>query len=142
MINKRRVTLLVAEKLREIATRQGVVPFDKGDLRKSHVAQPVGADSAAVGSNLPYARAVHDGRPETIIRPRRARALFFPGLDHPVKQIRQPARLGQPWLRKSVDRLKLEGLGFLSPEIGDSAVRALEAAMRRNPNLKIERKKS
>jgi hypothetical protein len=142
MINKRRVTLLVAEKLREIATRQGVVPFDKGDLRKSHVSQTVGADSAAVGSNLPYARAVHDGRPEILIRPRRARALFFPGLDHPVKQVRQPAREGKPWLRQSVDRLKLEGLGFLSPEIGDSAVRALEAAMRRNPNLKIGRKKS
>lgn len=141
VINKRRVTLLVAEKLREIATRQGIVPFDTGDLRKSHVVLPLGSDSAVVGSNLPYARAVHDGRPQTIIRPRRAKALFFPGLDHPVKQVRQPARHGNPWLRRSVDRLKLEGLDFLSPEIGDSAVKALEAAIRRQPNLTVTKGK-
>ncbi|MBC7954057.1 MAG: hypothetical protein H7Z12_19845 [Rhodospirillaceae bacterium] len=121
--------LLTAEKLREIATRQGVVPFLKGDLRKSHVVQPVGSTNARVGTNLPYARAVHDGRPALLIRPKKGKALFFAGLSHPVKVVRQPARVGRPWLRQSVTTLAREGLSFLAPIIGPETAALLQRAL-------------
>lgn len=135
-INKQRVCLLTAEKLREIATRQGVVPFDKGDLRKSHVVQPVGADNARVGTNMPYARAVHDGRPALVIRPKTAKALFFPGLKHPVRAVHQPARVGKPWLRQSVGILAREGLSFLAPIVGPDVADQLARALSKHLEVK------
>ncbi len=138
-IDRLRICLLTAEKLREIATRQGVVPFDRGDLRKSHVVQPLGAAGARLGTNLPYARAVHDGRPALVIRPKKAKALFFGGLEHPVKAVRQPARTGRPWLRQSVGILAREGLAFLAPLIGPDVVSRLERALRQS-QLKVKTK--
>jgi hypothetical protein len=44
------IALKVAEALREIATRQGNVPFDKGDLRKAHVVEPLGSDEALLAA--------------------------------------------------------------------------------------------
>lgn len=61
--------LRIAERLRDKATEQGRIPFDRGDLRKSIKAYRLGAGKAAVGSVLPYARAVHDGRGRVIIIP-------------------------------------------------------------------------
>lgn len=126
------ITLQVAEKLREIATRQGNVPFDKGDLRKAHVVEPVGRTDAVLAANTPYARAVHDGRPAIVIRPKRGKALFWQGARHPVKSVKQPARKGNPWLIRAVEELEREGLDFLAPEVGqevaDELTRALRAA--------------
>lgn len=136
MIDKQRVCLITAEKLREIATRQGIVPFDKGDLRKSHVVQPVGSSGARVGTNMPYARAVHDGRPALVIRPKTAKALFFPGLKHPVKAVRQPARTGKPWLRQSIGILAREGLSFLVPFVGPNVADQLARALSKH-KLKV-----
>lgn len=138
MIDRLRVCLLTAEKLREIATRQGVVPFWKGDLRKSHVVQPVGTDSARLGSNLPYARAVHDGRPALTIRPKKAKALFFPGLAHPVRVVHQKARVGNPWLHKSVTILAREGLSFLAPVLGPEVADHLSRALSKH-KLKVKK---
>lgn len=138
MINRQRVCLLTAEKLREIATRQGVVPFDKGDLRKSHVVQPVGPDGARLGTNMPYARAVHDGRPALTIRPKTAKALFFPGLAHPVKAVQQKARAGKPWLKTSINILAREGLSFLVPVVGPEVVDHLVRALSKH-NLKVSK---
>lgn len=138
MIDKQRICLLTAEKLREIATRQGVVPFDKGDLRKSHVVQPSGSDGARLGTNLPYARAVHDGRPALVIRPKKAKALFFGG-DHPVKAVHQPARAGKPWLHQSIGIMAREGLGFLAPLVGPDVAERLARALAKH-NLKVTKK--
>lgn len=95
-MNLQRISLLVAEKLREIATRQGNVPFDRGDLRKSHMVEPSGETDAIVSANTPYARAVHDGRPSLTIKAKRARALHWKGAAHPVRSVTQPARKGNP----------------------------------------------
>ncbi len=127
------IALQVTEKLREIATRQGNVPFDRGDLRKSHVVQPLGTDAAILSANTPYARAVHDGRPAITIKPKRGKALRFKGRDGPVfaGAVKQPARKANPWLARAVAELEREGLGFLGPQIGQDVADTLTAALRK-----------
>ena len=129
-INRQRIALMIAEKLREIATRQGNVPFDKGDLRKAHVVEPSGANDAILNVNTPYARAVHDGRPATTIKPKRKKALAWKGGRHPAKSVKQPARKGDPWLMRAVEQLENEGLGFLAPELGGEVADELTRALR------------
>ena len=131
------LSLKIAEKLRDYATRQGNVPFDKGYLRKSHVVEPHGRVGAILSANTPYARAVHDGRPKLVIKPKRKKALFFKGLDHPVKQVVQKKRKANPWLRRALDELEREGLGFLAADIGDAAVQELENELKKQ-GLKIK----
>lgn len=128
-----KIALQVAEKLREIATRQGNVPFDKGDLRKAHVVQPMGKDAAILSANTPYARAVHDGRPAITIKPKRGKALKWTGPKGPVfaRTVKQSARKGNPWLARAVAELEREGLGFLAPQIGKEVADDLTAALRR-----------
>ena len=137
-MNLQRIALKIAEKIREIATRQGNVPFDKGDLRKAHVVEPIGETDAQVSVNTPYARAVHDGRPAITIKPKRRKAIVWAGADHPVKSVKQPAREGNPWLAKAVEEMEREGLGFLAPEIGEEAAEELTTALR-NRGLKVRR---
>ena len=129
-MNLQRISLQIAEKLREIATRQGNVPFDKGDLRKAHVVEPVGTEDAILAANTPYARAVHDGRPALVIKPKRKKALAWPGGEHPVKSVKQPARKGDPWLARAVEDLEQEGLDFLAPELGQDVADDLTEALR------------
>lgn len=125
-----RWTLQIAERLRDIATRQGNVPFDKGDLRKAHVVEPHGTTDAILAANTPYARAVHDGRPAQTIKPKRKKALAWKGARHPVKAVNQPARKGNPWLARAVADLEREGLDFLAPEIGQDVADDLTDALR------------
>ena len=129
-MNIQRITLQIAEKLREIATRQGNVPFDKGDLRKSHVVEPSGDTDAILSANTPYARAVHDGRPAITIKPKRKKALAWKGARHPAKSVKQPARKGNPWLARAVEELEQEGLGFLEPEFGEDVADEFTRALR------------
>ena len=57
-LDHQQICLQVAEKLREIATRQDNVPFKRGDLRKGHVVEPYGQHAALLAVNTPYGRAV------------------------------------------------------------------------------------
>ena len=129
-LNMQMIALRVAEKLREIATRQGNVPFDKGDLRKAHVVEPSGTDDAILSVNTPYARAVHDGRPAITIKPKKRKGLYWKGANHPVKSVRQPARKGDPWLVRAVEELEREGQDFLAPELGQDVADELTKALR------------
>lgn len=135
-INLGRLALAIAERLREIATRQGRVPFKKGDLRKAHIVEPNGRAGAALHVQTPYARAVHDGRPRLVIKPRRARALYWPGARHPVKKITQPARQGRPWLALAIAELEREGLGFLADDFCRQTGQHLRLALKK-AGLKI-----
>lgn len=127
------IALQVGEKLREIATRQGNVPFDRGDLRKSHIVEPVGTAAAILSANTPYARAVHDGRPALTIKPKRGKALKWKGAGGAAvfaRAVRQPARKANPWLMRAIATLETEGLDFLGPQIGQSAADDLTRAFR------------
>ena len=64
---------------------------DTGRLRSS-IASNVTGDGVEIGTNVAYA-AIHQfgGRtPPRTIRPRRKKALFFPGARHPVAKIEHP----------------------------------------------------
>ncbi len=138
-MNPQKFSLMIAEKLREIATRQGHVPFDKGDLRKAHVVEPSGTTDALVSVNTPYARAVHDGRPAITIKAKRKKGLFWKGADNPVKSVHQPARKGDPWLARAVEDLEREGLGFLAPELGEDVADELTRNLR-DKGLNVRRR--
>ncbi|MCF6432654.1 hypothetical protein [Leisingera sp. MMG026] len=129
-LNLQRMALQIAEKLREIATRQGNVPFRTGDLRKAHVVEPYGQDDAILSVNTPYARPVHDGRPAITIKPKKGKALHWKGARHPVKSVKQPAREGNPWLLRAVEEMEREGLDFLAPEVGQEVADQLADALR------------
>jgi len=132
-INLQRIALQIAEKLREIATRQGNVPFDKGDLRKAHVVEPIGQNDAVLAVNTPYARAVHDGRPAITIKPKSKPRLVWKGANGKKRGaafVNQPARKGNPWLARAVEELEAEELGFLAPELGEEVADELTSALR------------
>ncbi len=135
-MNLQRIALQIGEKLREIATRQGNVPFDTGDLRKAHVVEPHGSTGAILSANTPYARAVHDGRPAITIKPKRAKRLAWRAdgkrgkPDCGAAFVNQPARKGNPWLMRAVEEMEAEGLEFLAPEIGRDVADELANALR------------
>ena len=141
------IVLKIAEKVREIATRQGNVPFLTGDLRKSIIVHHLGAGRATVGSNLPYARPVHDGRKAITIRPnlnknprsdpKKARLKFnIGGKTVFAKEVHQPARKGRPFLKDAVVEVQKSGYDFLRPglveEIGEAAFGAFIRAIKTN----------
>jgi len=132
MIDRNAIALSLAEHLREIATRQGNIPFRTGDLRKSIVAQQGALGRAWVGSNLPYARAVHDGRPAVTIKPKKGKALSWQGAAHPVKKVHQPPRKGNPFLSRAAEELARDGVpAGIRDRVGDEVADAIEADLRR-----------
>lgn len=119
------IVLQIAERLRDLATEDGRVPFRTGGLRKSIQVDLIGRGVATVGSNLNYARSVHDGRPALVIRAKKKKALFWPGAAHPVKKVYQPARQGRPFLLEAAEELEREGYGFLDRYLTDRVNEAL-----------------
>ena len=146
----------IALKVVEIATRQENIPFYRGDLRKSIVSLITrsGRDTIiTVGSNLVYARAVHDGRPAMTIRPKKGKILAWwndkgkqkalTPLPHGkafsvavkageiivARKVQQSARKPNPFLARAVDQLAQEGLGFLEKDVGRHVVKELEKSL-------------
>lgn len=129
-LDLQRLSLQVAERLRDYATDPGFVPVDTGELRKAHVVQPHGLTDAVLSANTPYARAVHDGRPAITIRPKSRKALLWNGAAHPVRAVKQPARAGNPWLRRAVHTLQADGLDFLANSFGADVAAELTKSLR------------
>ncbi len=124
------ISLKIAERLKDYATDPGFAPVATGELRKSHVVQPYGATDALLSANTPYAAAVHEGRRAITIRPKGRKALLWSGAAHPVRAVHQPARAGNPWLRRAVEALTRDGLEFLEPDLGASVADDLAKALR------------
>ena len=141
-IDLNKVVLQIAERLREKATDQHRIPFRTGDLRKSIQTDLVGPGRATVGSSLPYARPVHDGRPAITIRPNvsknpplgdrkhrnknKARLKFkVGGRIVFAKAVNQPARKGKPFLREAAEAVEAEGFGFLDRYLENEATKEM-----------------
>ena len=123
-----RIAARVAQRIRAVTVKE-TVPFKTGELRKSiHVSRF--GNGYLVGTNKVYARAVHEGRKAMVIRPKKAKALYWPGAAHPVKSVFQKARKGNPFFRKAVDIFagdfddEVQKLG-----IEDSAAEALKQSL-------------
>lgn len=63
----------------------------------------VTATSVEFGTNVPYAAAHQFGSRPYVIKPRLQKALFWPGLNHPVKQVNHPGLKPRPFLGISDD---------------------------------------
>lgn len=92
----------VAHRIRSIVVER-TVPVRTGELRRSITTVRLKPLNWVVGTNKVYARAVHDGRPRVVIKPRKKKALYWKGAKHPVKRVVQPPRKGKPFMRQAVD---------------------------------------
>jgi phage gpG-like protein len=132
-IDLQKISLKVAERLKDFATDPGFAPVDTGELRKSHVVQSYGATDALLSANTPYAAAVHEGRRAVTIRPKSKAKLVWKGPNGKLTgaaYVNQPARAGNPWLRRAVEALSRDGLEFLEPDLGQDVANALTQALR------------
>lgn len=80
----------------------GGVDSQGGALRRSITCTRF-AGGAIVGTNMIYARAVHEGRRGMIIRPKRKKALAWGGGNAIARKVFQPARKGNPFFRTAID---------------------------------------
>ncbi len=92
----------VAHRIRAIVVEK-TVPVRTGELRRSIHATRLSKGMWIVGTNKIYARAVHDGRPRVVIRPRKKKALYWKGAPHPVKKVIQPPRKANPFMRRAIE---------------------------------------
>lgn len=93
-------------------------PVKRGTLRRSLTSRVErGGDRGVVGTNLKYARPVHEGSKPHIITARAKKALFWKGARHPVRSVRHPGNKPNKFLvraatksRPTVER-ELKGWG-------------------------------
>lgn len=84
---------------------QANAPVKTGTLRRSITSQVQGAGGnvkGIVGTNVPYAKYVHEGTGPHVIVPVSAKALFWPGARHPVKRVNHPGTKANPFLKKAL----------------------------------------
>ena len=79
-------------------------PVKTGTLRRSITGQAQSYQLGVVGTNVPYARFVHDGTGPHVIVPTSKKALFWPGAAHPVKRVNHPGSKANPFLRKALQQ--------------------------------------
>ena len=78
-------------------TTRDRVPWRTGRLTKSFIANY--ADLKATWRpTAKYAAAVEFGTGPHVIVPKKAKALFWPGADHPVKKVNHPGTKGKPYM--------------------------------------------
>jgi hypothetical protein len=92
LINQRSLTVAMSRSVLIVeAAGKREAPVRKGNLRRtitSRVEQ--GGMRGVIGTNAPYAQAVHEGSRPHIIRPVRAKALYWKGASHPVRLVKHP----------------------------------------------------
>lgn len=88
-----------------IAKREA--PVKTGHLRRTITSRVErGGDRGVIGTNAPHARPVHEGSRPHIIRPRRAKALYWRGAKYPVKMVRHPGNKANPFLARTAKQLQ------------------------------------
>ena len=79
-------------------------PVKRGGLRRSITSRvEQGGDVGIVGTNLVYARRIHEGFPKHILRPKNKKALFWKGAAHPVKLVRHPGNKANPYFTRAAN---------------------------------------
>lgn len=135
---KQRVAMVVGERLRDLATDQGVVPFDTGFLRQAHFTTdallPKGTThEATLAVGRPYARHVFYGIRG--IKPRNKKALAFKapkgwrgkvGKNGKVVLMSVGPRAPRPWLLVAIRNMKSAGFKFVGEYIKQQAILELK----------------
>lgn len=90
-----------------VAIMKREAPRKTGRLSRSIAGRvEQGGKRGIVDTNVAYARAVDEGSKKYIIRPKQKQALFWKGARHPVRLVTMPARKGQHFKQRTVDRLR------------------------------------
>lgn len=76
-----------------------------GHLRRSIAAKVRGSVNVEgeVSTNVKYAKGVEEGTRPHIIRAKNAKALYWKGANHPVKQVNHPGSKAKPFLKPSFE---------------------------------------
>lgn len=82
-------------------------PVKTGHLRRSITSRvEQGGNRGIVGTNLRYARAVHEGTKRRVIRPTAKKALWWKGAKHPVKLVRHPGSKANPFFVRAIQKVR------------------------------------
>lgn len=118
----------VAQRIRAIAVTE-TVPVVTGELRRSiHVTKK--GDYYIVGTNKVYARRVHDGSGQIVIRAKSRKALKFQsgGKTYIRKKVIQPPRKGKPFFKNAIlafTKNANQELAAIAPELNAELRKAL-----------------
>lgn len=74
----------------------------RGSIRILRFSVDGGGLYSDIGSDLPYAILVEGGTEAHIIKPKRKKALWWEGLEHPVPRVNHPGARAKPYLRPAV----------------------------------------
>lgn len=78
-------------------------PVKTGNLRRSITSRvEQGGNRGVIGTNVRYARAVHDGSKPHVIRAKAKKALYWRGAAHPVKKVKHPGNKGNPFFERAM----------------------------------------
>lgn len=84
---------------------KSLVPWRTGNLVQSFGnGIVIGRLIARVGPTASYAIFVHEGTKAHVIRPKTAKALFWPGASHPVKSVNHPGTKANRFMLKIAER--------------------------------------
>jgi len=78
--------------------RGGQILRKSGILFASLLVGEITYTSVEIGTNVPYAAALHFGTKPYDIKPRLKKALFWPGASHPVSMVHHPGLTPRPFL--------------------------------------------
>lgn len=81
-----------------------MAPVDTGDLRNSIAVKKTKPLERVIEVGAEYGMVVEYGSVAHEIRPRNAKALFWPGAAHPVKVVHHPGTPAQPFLTPAVEK--------------------------------------
>lgn len=118
------MALLIGEKLRDLATDQDVIPYDTGELMRSHIVVPQGVNGAMLSAGRPYAKHVFYGIRG--IKPVRAKALRFKAPKGWRGKVSKGGyvflksvgpRAPRPWMLVAIRNLKSGGFGFVANQL-------------------------
>ena len=128
--------LQVGERLRDHMHTEA--PYRTGDLKASHTVQEVGPLSVAVGTNLVYAKWVHEGTgiygPRKVrITPTKKKALYWPGARHPVKSV--AGQKANPYMERALELVYPEVPDILSDPLLEGIAEEIQKSLK---NITIE----
>jgi HK97 gp10 family phage protein len=134
----------VGDLIRERA--QKAAPYRTGylhdSIHKDAVYETSGGFGITVGTNIEYARYVHEGTGEfgmfhtpIIIEPKNKKALFWPGARHPVKKVVQKGIKPNPFLIRGAAAAAGEIESVVGDLVGDAILQSIRASLE---NIKVE----
>lgn len=107
LVPNNRHTAMTRVTIAGVGIVQREVPVKRGTLRRAITSRvEAGGDRGVIGTNLRYARPVHEGSKPHIIRPKAAKALFWKGARHPVRAVRHPGTKPNKYLERGAVKLR------------------------------------